>query len=546
MIEEINITCGSGMNVFTGETGAGKSIIVGALSLVLGKRADSQVIRSGSQQTEITAIFAIDDNADAIASFLEEQAILNDDELILRRVIQKDSRSRAYINGSIVPVKLLHLLGKQIADIHGQHEQQSLLKGTVQRDLLDQFGNYVDAVAAVQNAYTMWYETERKLQTLNESNHDYDAQVEFLQYQIQELEVLELPDEQTFNALSAEHNRLSNAQYLLETCQTIFQNLSDTEHAIQNQLNHNLSLLQNMQKFDDFLSPIIALLDSANIEITEAVNMLLHYSEGLTIDHAKITNISNQLDTLHALARKHQVQPEALNTHRLTLQDALNKIENNEMQRQELLILQKESLKQYYAEAEVLSKQRQQAAKKMSERITKKLPELGLSLGKFAIDINPAKHNKPLANGMDHIRYMVSLNLGQPFQPLNLVASGGELSRISLVIQVIANKDKDVPILVFDEVDSGIGGGVAEIVGQLLRSLSNSRQIFCITHLPQIAAQADHHLKISKKTIANTTQTKAITLNAQQCIDEIARMLGGVKITPQTLAHAQEMLDSRI
>ena len=546
MIEEINIACDSGMNVFTGETGAGKSIIVGALSLVLGERADSQVIRSGSQQTEITAIFVLDKNVDAIASFLAEQTISYDGELILRRVIQKNGPSRCYINGSIVPVKLLHLLGTQIADIHGQHEHQTLLQKTVQRELLDQFANHVHAIAAVNNAYTTWYETTHELQKSTVTTDNHDAQIELLQYQIQELEALELPDEETFNALKAEHKYLNNAQYLLATCKTVLHNLADTEHAIQNQLNHSLGLLQDMQQFDDSLSSITELLDSANIEIAEAANMLLHYSQRLNIDHEKIIDVSNHLDALHALARKHQVKPEALHGHMLALKDALDNIENSSARQQELLVLQEQSLKQYYAAAEKLSKQRQQAAKNMSERITKKLPQLGLPLGKFAIDIDSNKYNQPLKNGMDYIQYLVSLNRGQPFQALNLVASGGELSRISLAIQVTASKDKGVPILVFDEVDSGIGGSVAEIVGQLLRSLSNNRQVFCVTHLPQIAAQADHHLKISKTTNADTTQTKATKLNAQQCINEIARMLGGVKITPQTLAHAEEMLNNRI
>lgn len=547
MIEEINIVFDGGMNVFTGETGAGKSIIVGALSLVLGQRADSQIIRSGSEQTEITAIFAVDDNdnTDAIASFLEQQTIPNDDELILRRVIQKNNGSRSYINGSIVPLKLLNLLGKQIADIHGQHTHLSLLQTTVQRDFLDQFGDHVDSLTAVKNAYIMWHDTESALQKLNAVDN-HDAQIELLQYQIKELEAVELPDKEAFNGLKAEHNRLSNSQYLLETCQTILDNLSDAEHSVQNQLNHSLSLLKNMHKFDDSLVPIIELLDSASIEMTEATSTLMHYSEGLTIDHVKISDISNQLDALHALARKHHVKPETLNTHLLGLQNALSAIENITEDKQKLLALQKESLRKYYIKAEVLSKQRQKTAKKMDDRITKKLPELGLPAGRFAIDINPAKDNQPLVNGMDHIQYMVSLNLGQPFQPLSVVASGGELSRISLAIQVIASKDKGTPVLVFDEVDSGIGGNIAEIVGQLLRSLSSNRQVFCVTHLPQIAAQADHHLKISKTTDDNTTRTQAKKLNAEQCIDEIARMLGGVKITQQTLAHAQEMLESRI
>ena len=542
VIEELDIPFNNGMTVFTGETGAGKSIMVGALGLVLGDRSDSSIVRTGCERTEITAIFDIENEGD-IPSVLAEQDIDCEDELILRRVINTDGRSRAYVNGSSVPVQLLRTLGECMVDIHGQHTHQSLLKAAVQRNLLDEFGNHPQQVNEVKDAWKVWHATELELQALSGENRDHDAQISLLQYQIQELEALN-PGESTFSAIEEEYSRLANANRLLEVCQQTLQQLSDDERSTQSQISRNLSELQDVQKFDQSLSSVIELLNGAAIQIGEASDDLRHYLDRLELDPERLKSVEDQLGTFHDMARKHKIQPEALADHLVSLQDELHKLENSEARFKELLTLQTTSIEKYRKAAASLRQCRQRAAESLSKNISKKLNELGMPGGKFSIEISEIEKDTPLINGMDKTEYLVSLNPGQPLQPLSKVASGGELSRISLAIQVTGSKDKGIPTLIFDEVDSGIGGGVAEIVGKLLHSLSDKRQVFCVTHLAQVASQGDHHLQVAKETHAGTTLTRVSELNHEERIEEIARMLGGVKITEQTLAHAKEMFKS--
>lgn len=540
VIEEVDIPFNGGLTVFTGETGAGKSIMIGALGLVLGDRADSGIVRTGCERTEITAIFDIEKEND-IQSVLAEQEISCEDELILRRVINKDGRSRAYVNGSSVPAQLLRALGERMVDIHGQHTHQSLLKADVQRNLLDEFGNHQQQINEVKDAWKLWHATELELQALSGDSRDHDAQMTLLQYQIQELEALN-PGESKFSDVEEEYGRLSNANRILEVCQETLQQLSDDEHSTQSQISHRLNELQDIQKFDQSLSSVIDLLNNATIQVSEASDELRHYLDRLELDPEKLKAVEDKLGALHDMARKHKIQPEELTDHLLTLQEELHKLENSEARYRELLTLQETTIEQYRKAAARLNQCRQQSAHRLSDDITKKLNDLGMPGGKFSIEISDIGKDTPLQHGMDKIAYLVSLNPGQPLQPLSKVASGGELSRISLAIQVTGSKDKGIPTLIFDEVDSGIGGGVAEIVGKLLHSLSNKRQIFCVTHLPQIASQGDHHMQVAKETHAGTTLTRVGDLNQEERIDEIARMLGGVKITEQTLAHAKEML----
>jgi len=540
VIEELDIPFNHGMTVFTGETGAGKSIMVGALGLVLGDRSDSGIVRAGCERTEITAIFDIEDDKE-IQSVLAEQEIDCDDELILRRVINKDGRSRAYVNGSSVPAQLLRSLGECMVDIHGQHAHQSLLKADVQRNLLDEFGNHPQQLNEVKDAWKVWNANEIELQALSGDNRDHDAQIELLQYQIQELQALN-PGESKFSEIEKEYGKLANANRLLEVCQQTLQQLSEDEHSTQSQISHNLDELQDIQKFDPSLTTVIELLNGASIQIGEASDELRHYLDRLELDPERKKIVEDMLSAFHDMARKHKIRPEALCDHLAKLEDELHKLENSEARFKELMALQQSSVDNYRKTASKLNQCRQKAAKKLSHDISKKLNELGMPGGKFSIEVNEIEKDTPLQNGMDKIDYLVSLNPGQPLQPLSKVASGGELSRISLAIQVTGSKDKGIPTLIFDEVDSGIGGGVAEIVGKLLHSLSDKRQVFCVTHLAQVASQGDHHMQVAKATHAGTTLTRVGELNDEERIDEIARMLGGVKITEQTLAHAKEML----
>jgi DNA repair protein RecN (Recombination protein N) len=541
VIEELDIPFNAGMTVFTGETGAGKSIMVGALGLVLGDRSDSGIVRAACERTEITAIFDIEDDNE-IQSVLAEQEIDCDDELILRRVINKDGRSRAYVNGSSVPAQFLRSLGECMVDIYGQHAHQSLLKADVQRNLLDEFGKHPQQLNEVKDAWKVWNANEIELQALSGDNRDHDAQIELLQYQIQELQALD-PGESRFSEVEKEYGKLANASRLLEVCQQTFQQLSEDERSTQSQISHHLDELQDVQKFDPSLATVIELLHGASIQIGEASDELRHYLDRLELDPERLKEIEDLLGAFHDIARKHKIQPEALSDHLLTLQDECHKLENSEARFKVLIELQKSSIDNYRKAASKLSLCRQQATKKLSLDISKKLNDLGMPGGQFSIEINDIEKDMPLQNGMDKIDYLVSLNPGQSLQPLSKVASGGELSRISLAIQVTGSKDKGIQTLIFDEVDSGIGGGVAEIVGKLLHSLSDKRQVFCVTHLAQVASQGDHHLQVAKATHAGTTLTRVGELNDEERIDEIARMLGGVKMTKQTLAHAKEMLN---
>lgn len=541
IVEEIDIAFNQGLIIFSGETGAGKSIMVEAVGLILGDRCDSNVIRIGHEQAEVTATFEIDNNL-KIIKLLNEQTIEFEKELILRRTIHRDSRSRAYINGTHVPTKLLRSVTDDIVDMHGQHAHLSLLRTDIQREVLDEFGDYPQVLKALKNAWEKWHEIDLAITALAAMNNDdYLAQIKLLEYQIQELEALNI-GESEFSQMEREYARLANAKLLLDDCQHAQQKLLEDEHSVQNQVSHILNSLQDMQKFDPSLLPIITLLNSANIEILEAGNELRHYLNKLEIDPERLNLAENQLSAWHDIARKHNIQPDGLADHLQILSDDLADREHNKVRFAELQKLQQSSLEKYRITMMQLSKCRQQAAEKLGEYISKNLHKLGLSEGKLLVNITQMDIDKPLKNGSDKVEYLVSFNSGQPLQPLNKVASGGELSRLSLAIKASA-KNSGVPTLIFDEIDSGIGGRTAEIVGNLLHELANNRQIFCVTHLPQIAAQGDHHIQITKISDDNTTVTKINHLNKKQRIHEIARMLGGVNITQQTLAHAKEMLN---
>jgi DNA repair protein RecN (Recombination protein N) len=540
VIEELEIQFNTGMTVFTGETGAGKSIIVDALGLVLGDRADSSIIRSQCDSTEITAIFEINDDQ-AVREILDEQGINQNGELMLRRVINKDGRSRAYVNGSSVPVQILRDLGESMVDIHGQHAHQSLLKREVQRQLLDGYGKYEKLLEQVRSFWNVWSAANTELTRISGHDQDRDARLALLQYQVQELEALN-PDSAEIKGLEEEHTRLANASKILESCQQLLNRLTEDDQSIINQLNHGAHELASLLRFDQSLTSVSELLENANIQINEAATELRHYLDNLELDPARLRTVEERITALHDIARKHKVKPEGLAAHLELLKSELKNLEDSEQHLADLEKKREQALQSYRKAAMELHTQRKKAAAKLGKGIEAKLKELGMPGGRFEIDIQTLEKETPQREGTDRIEYLVSVNPGQLLQPLNKVASGGELSRISLAIQVIGSKDKGLPTLIFDEVDSGIGGGVAEIVGNLLHSLANNRQVFCVTHLPQVASQGNHHLQVNKSTLALTTLTQVITLNEDERVEEIARMLGGLKITEQTRAHAKEML----
>lgn len=542
VIEELEVSFDSGMTVFTGETGAGKSIIVDALGLVLGDRAENNIIRSHCEQAEISAIFAINDNP-VISGLLVAQDIEHDNELMLRRVIKRDGPSRGYANGSPVPAQLLRELGEAMVDIHGQHAHQSLQKRDAQRQLLDEFGQHQEALQPVRQHYDEWQAATVELEQLTGSGQDREARLALLRYQVEELETLD-PQEEELQELEEQHTRLANTQRLLETSQLVLNNLSGENQSLLTQLHQSQHALQDVLRYDPGLSGSIELLDGAGIQINEAVDELRHYQDSLELDPEKLQTVEERLSSFNDIARKHHIHPRELAGHLITLKEELSGLEGSEERVRELTTQLEQSLADYRAASKQLHDRRVKTAKKLDKEITAQLKELGMPGGQFEIELDFNEGETPRRDGEDRVEYRVSLNPGQALQPLSKVASGGELSRISLAIQVIANRDKGQPTLIFDEVDAGIGGGVAEIVGNLLRRLADKRQVFCVTHLPQVASLGHNHLLVNKSTHAKTTLTRVTVLDRKERIEEIARMLGGLKITDQSRKHAEEMINT--
>ena len=541
VIDSLNIDFKSGMTVLTGETGAGKSILLDALGLVLGDRADTNIIRGGSEKADITAIFSINNNT-YINERLTEMEIDADDELFIRRTITKEGRSRAYLNNTPVPVQTLRDIGEYLVDIHGQHAHQSLSRPQIQREILDQVGAYDALLKDVSTVYHEWKQVNEQLQNSETSGEDFEARLTLLRYQIDELTQLDL-GESEYETLTEEFKRQSHSQDLIESCQRILTELSESESPLYSQLSQHQRALSELCSIDNSLVNICNLLDSATIQVDEASSELKDYIDRFDSDISQLNSIEKRLDKIHELARKHKIKPEALvkQLNQLTLQ--LNQLEGGQEQHK-FLQKKKTGLSQSYMKfASDLSGKRKITAKKIALTVTEKMHELGMG-GKFDITVDSAEDSKPHSFGMDKIAFIVSTNPGQPLRPITKVASGGELSRLSLAIQIIASKDNGVPTMIFDEVDAGISGGIAEIVGKLLNSLAEHRQIFCVTHLAQVASCGNNHLRVIKNTNKGETYTQVINLTEQERIDEIARMLAGKEITTESRANAAQMLES--
>lgn len=541
IIDEIELQFNQGLTVLTGETGAGKSILIDALGLILGDRAESNIIKDGCDKTEITAIFDIRANQ-PVMDLLDDQAIdWEEDELLVRRVIARDGRSRAFVNNSPATAQLLRSIGEKLIDIHGQHTHQSLTIPENQKQLLDHYGNYPKQLDAVKTAYGQWHDATTKLQSLLDNNTDQDAAMSLLRYQVDELNSTN-PEHGEYELLDEEHRRLANSNRLLETSRNALHIFRDDENTVFSQLSGITNDFRELQQYDESLANLIRILDEASIQISEASDELRLYIDNLQVDPERLVQVENRLSAMHSMARKHGIQPRELAVHLTNLEEQLHEMENSQQIISELLELQNHALIQYKLATKELYQHRKNVAKKMSAEVTAKLGELGMPNGIFLIAVENLNNQTPKSSGNDKIEFLVTTNPGQKPQPLRKIASGGELSRISLAIQVIGSKDKGIPSLIFDEVDAGIGGGIAEIVGKLLHKLAHKRQVFCVTHLPQVASQGDHHLQVNKTSTKTSTETMVKELNSNERIEEIARMLGGVKITKQSREHAKEML----
>ena len=540
IVEHLELELAAGMSAITGETGAGKSIMVDAIGLLLGDRADTTAVRHGAQRAEISAAFQLAE-LPMVREWLAQRDLDLDEDCHLRRLISPGGRSRAYINGTPQPLQALRELGELLVDIHGQHEHQSLLKREQQSRLLDDYAGNQTLLSETGKHFRACEELRRRLETLDQADAERDARLDLLRYQIQELEALDLKKDE-LPALEEEHTRLANAGRLLETGQRALVRLYEGEEvSAYSLLSQTQQELQSLCALDHRLSPSSELLHGALIQVREAGDELRHYLQGMELDPQRLEWLEQRLADIQRLARKHRLVAADLALQLPQLQAELEDLDQGELHREALERELQTRRQDYLQQAHKLSAQRTAAAGELSARITEAMQGLGMQGGRFAITLKP--RDKPNANGLESVEFMVSANPGQPLRPLSKVASGGELSRISLAIQVIAAHSAHIPTLIFDEVDTGIGGAVAQVVGQQLRTLGHTRQILCVTHLAQVASQAHTHLRVSKHSNGQTTQTLIHTLKQNQRLEEIARMLGGLELTDNSLAHAQELID---
>ena len=541
IVEALDIELEPGLSVLTGETGAGKSILLDALGLALGDRADSTVIRHGESRAEISVTF---DTSNAInaEAWLKEHELDSEHECIIRRTVSEKGPSKAFINGRSATVQQLRELAEMLVDLHGQHEHQSLMKADVQQQLLDDYANHSDLVNKVADSFKGWNKLNTEFKRLSSAKNEQDHRLDLLKYQVNELETLNLQVGES-EKLDVEYKRLSNASLLIQTTEQTLHALDNSEKtSVSQQLSHFTSELQQLGKTDSKLNDIASLLDSASIQINEATSELHQYIDNLELDPQRLNYLDERIGTIHNLARKHNVNPDELPELFERLQKELDSIENADGHLEKLQQEIEKTAKTYETASKKLSISRLKAAEVLSTKVTDNMQELGMEGGAFVVALNTYETQSFHVNGNEQIEFLVSANPGSPAKPLTKVASGGEISRISLAIQVIAAESTRIPTLIFDEVDVGIGGRVAEIVGLKLKELAEHRQVICVTHLAQVAALGEHHLQVSKQSDSATTISQINYLDKPLRVKELARMMGGIEITKQTLSHAEEML----
>jgi DNA repair protein RecN (Recombination protein N) len=541
IVDQISVEFQPGMTVLTGETGAGKSILVDAVALVLGERGSSQIVRNGATRAEFSAEFDISALPD-VGAWLDEQALDQDDECLLRRVVNADGRSRAFINGNSVTMQQLKSIGELLLDIHGQHFHQSLGRRPVQRNLLDFFGDLLEQRRATEAAFERWQSLQDRLNTLLSANADRASRLDLIEFQLQELDALDVKQNEAANLLT-ERQKLKNSGVLADGIATALANLSENDSGNANsflaETNRSIGALV---EFDDTLGAVLELLESASIQVAEASDALHRYGESIDMDPARRDWVEERLDALQSVARKHRKSPDELLDLCSKLRIEHEELSHAEERGKELEAEVAAANAVYHKLAKTLSRGRKAAAPSFSAAVTEAMSGLGMPGGVFEVRLSRLADGDVKPWGTDEIDFLISANPGQDPMPLSRIASGGELSRMSLAVQVIASDGSAIPTMVFDEVDSGVGGRVAEMVGHRLRELSAHRQVLCVTHLPQVASLADQHFRISKVSDGKATRTGASVLNKEERVQELARMLGGVEITQKTIDHAAEML----
>jgi DNA repair protein RecN (Recombination protein N) len=541
VVEAAEVSFGAGLTVVSGETGAGKSLLVDALMLLTGTRADSGMVRAGSDRAELAAEFDLSE-LPAAREWLSQQELDEEGVCQLRRVIRTEGSSRAWINGRPASASQLDELAGLLIEIHGQHEHQALLSRAHQLNLLDAYAAHDSLLADVRATATQWRELGARIRKLH-GGADRDQRIELLRHEIGELEKWALPEAE-LHELESSHKRLANAGRLTEGASSVVDMLDgDSEFAVRRALARAQAELTRLAGLDDKLTPLLQLLDNAAIELGESVDSLTHYAQDVDLDPERYAEIDTHLARLHELSRKHRVPAAELHDRLLALQAELSELEGAGDLLDKLDTQLRQLNAEYAAQAAKLSHSRADAAVRLGIEISTLMAELGMTGGLFRTELEAVSGGDPDPQGNERCEFLVSANPGQPPRPLRKVASGGELARISLAIEVATLGKDTIGSMVFDEVDSGIGGAVAEVVGQKLRALGKQCQVLCVTHLPQVAAQGHAHLRVSKNSMGDSTQTSIETLDAHGRRDELARMLGGVEITRETRAHAKQMLE---
>lgn len=540
IVRELEIDFHSGMTAITGETGAGKSIAIDALGLCLGGRAEADMVRRGASRADLCARFALKDTP-AAQRWLEENQLESGRECLLRRVISTDGRSRGFINGTAVPLSQLRELGQLLIQIHGQHAHQRLTRPEHQKTLLDGYTGEYALTQLMAGHYRQWHQSCRELAQHQQQSQERAARADLLQYQLKELNEF-CPQQGEFEQIDEEYKRLANSGQLLSTCQHALTVMADGEEAnLQSQLYAAKQLVSELVGMDSKLSSVLDMLEEASIQLSEATDELRHYNDRLDLDPNRLFELEQRISRQISLARKHQITPEelpafyqALLEEQRLLDDSAGSLESLSQTVVEHHQLALETARQLHAA-------RQRSADELTRLITESMHSLSMPHGVFAIDIAFDERHLT-AEGADRIEFRVTTNPGQPLQPIAKVASGGELSRIALAIQVITARKMETPALIFDEVDVGISGPTAAVVGKLLRQLGESTQVMCVTHLPQVAGCGHHHFIVCKETDGEMTETHMHPLDKRARLQELARLLGGSEVTRNTLANAKELL----
>jgi DNA repair protein RecN (Recombination protein N) len=538
LVDTLDIEFGPGLTVLTGETGAGKSILLDALSLLLGDRFEMRQLRPGAERAELAALFDATD-APAVGAWLAEQDLAGDsDEVLLRRTLDAQGRSRAWINGR--PATLVHLkeLGERLVDLHGQNAHQSLAQSEAQRNLIDAFGGFTALAREVAESFRSWRAAIEKSEAATHAAHAMSTEREFLDARRRELAALNVAETEWADLTNAQ-SRLAHAADLIEAATQGGEALAEGDDALVTRLAQLTQRLKAAATNDPALGEVVALLEPAAVELGEAARALRDYLRRLDLDPAELHRVEARLSAIHDIARRHRVRPEALpallaeTEARLA---ALAESADAEMLARRVAL----AAAKFHTHADQLAKKRRFAGTELAHRVTATMQALSMAGGRFEIALDPLA--APASHGVDEIEFRVATHPKQALGPLSRVASGGELSRIALAIQVVASEAGQIPTLVFDEVDSGIGGAVAATVGRLLQTLGSERQVLCVTHLPQVAACADAHYRVSKTGDGEGVTTRLAQVKAADRVEELARMLGGAAVTAKTRAHAKEML----